>query len=106
MICNGAVKGKIIWKLSSYDVHEYDDYEIIKSSSQSQSESSSVVVVEKDSPAAGVAVQAAQEYLDKNQGAKVGNRMSWISLGVFEKVSEQKQAVKVGFVLNKQKYNF
>ena len=65
-----------------------------------------MVVVEKDSPAASVAVQAAQEYLDKNQGAKVGKRTSWISFEVIEKVSEQKQAVKVGFVLNKQKYNF
>ena len=97
MICNGAVIGTIIWKLSSYDVHEYGDYEIIKSSSQSQSESSSVVVVEKDSPAAGVAVQAAQEYLDKNQGAKVEKRISWIYFYVFENVSGQKQEVNVGF---------
>ena len=54
----------------------HDEHEIIKSLSQSQSESSSVVVVEKDSPAASVAVQAAREYLDKNQGAKVEKRMS------------------------------
>ena len=53
----------------------HDEHEIIKSLSQSQSESSSVVVVEKDSPAASVAVQAAQEYLDKNQGAKVEKRI-------------------------------
>ena len=59
---------------SSSDVQTIHEYEIIKSSSQSQS--SSVVVVEKDSPAAGVAVQAAQEYLDKNQGAKVGKEIS------------------------------
>lgn len=31
----------------------------------------SVVVVEKGSPVAGAAIEAAHEYLDKNQGAKV-----------------------------------
>ena len=58
----------------------YLSFFLHKSPSQSQSESSSVVVVEKDSPAASVAVQAAREYLDKNQGAKVGKEIALIFL--------------------------
>ena len=80
------------------DVH--DEHEIIKSPSQSQSESSSVVVVEKDSPAASVAVQAAREYLDKNQGAKVEKRMSWIFLNY--RISKQKRAVKSWILLGEK----
>ena len=96
--CDGCDKYQVCCDVQT----THDEHEIIKSSSQSQSEWSLVVVVEKDSPAASVAVQAAQEYLDKNQGAKVGKRMSWISFEVIEKVIEQKsKQSNVGFFWKK-----
>ena len=57
-----------------------------------------VVVVEKDAPVAGPAFEAAQQYLEKNQGAKVGrpvllcgNKIILSKSGQYFSISEEEK---------------
>ena len=52
-----------------------------------------MVVVEKGSPVAGAAIEAAHEYLDKNQGAKV---VKIISKKMHENDSEGVNLISIG----------